>query len=63
MYRCGRLRPQKRLCDALCGARAYLAFEVMDVRKVIEECRSEIQQASEDGNEDEVDGAVDGYAR
>eukprot|EP00434_Breviolum_minutum_P021847 symbB.v1.2.019281.t1/scaffold1573.1/size110978/7 len=37
---------------------------VMDVRKVIEECRIEIQAASEDGNDyDEGDLGVDPYSR
>eukprot|EP00435_Cladocopium_sp_Y103_P017007 s4054_g4.t1 len=37
---------------------------VMDIRKVIEECRSEIQAASEDGNEyDEGDLGADPYSR
>jgi len=36
----------------------------MDIRKVIEECRSEIQAASEDGNEyDEGDLGADPYSR
>lgn len=35
----------------------------MDIRKVIEECRVEIQAASEDGNEyDEPDGGKGGRA-